>query len=206
MAIRAVVFDIGGVLEFTPRTGWGEKWETNLHLKPGTLDEQLKQVWREGSLGGMTEAEVEKAIKELLGLNQAQLEALMVDLWEEYVGTLNVAVANYFAGLRPAYLTAIISNSFVGARQREEALYHFGEICDLVVYSHEEGVRKPERRIFELTCERLGIQPAEMIFLDDVPGHVRAARELGIQAILFKDTDQALAEVQAGLEAAGNLE
>jgi hypothetical protein len=40
-----------------------------------------------------------------------------------------------------------------------------------------------------------------MVFLDDVPGHVTAARELGIQAILFKETAQALAEVQACLEA-----
>jgi hypothetical protein len=36
MAIRAVVFDIGGVLEITPRTGWDEKWEARLHLKPGS--------------------------------------------------------------------------------------------------------------------------------------------------------------------------
>jgi hypothetical protein len=35
MAIRAIVFDIGGVLEIMPRTGWVEKWEARLHLNPG---------------------------------------------------------------------------------------------------------------------------------------------------------------------------
>ncbi len=49
MAIRAVVFDIGGVLEITPRTGWVEKWEARLHLKPAELDERLMDVWRAGT-------------------------------------------------------------------------------------------------------------------------------------------------------------
>jgi len=60
MTIRAVVFDIGGVLEITPQTGWVEKWEARLHLKPGKLDERLMDVWRAGSLGNISEEEVEK--------------------------------------------------------------------------------------------------------------------------------------------------
>ena len=43
MAIRAVVFDIGGVLEITPRTGWEEKWEARLHVKPGELPNRHPQ-------------------------------------------------------------------------------------------------------------------------------------------------------------------
>ena len=62
MAIRAVVFDIGGVLEITPQTGWVEKWEVHLHLKPGELDERLMEVWKDGSIGTMSEEEVEQSI------------------------------------------------------------------------------------------------------------------------------------------------
>ena len=60
---------------------------------------------------------------------------------------------------------------------------------------------KPERRIFELTCERLGVQPAEIVFLDDVEPNVAAAREFGIQAILFRETKAAIANIQACLQA-----
>jgi len=49
MIIRAVVFDIGGVLEIIPPTGWVEKWEARLHLNPGELDERLMDVWRAGT-------------------------------------------------------------------------------------------------------------------------------------------------------------
>ena len=201
MTIRAVVFDIGGVLEITPETGWVEKWEAALHLKPGELDERLMEVWKDGSIGTISEEEVEKRIQTNLELDQAQVEALMSDLWEEYLGELNAPLAAYFSSLRPRYQTALLSNSFVGARRREQDRYHFAEMADLIVYSHEEGIAKPDRRIYELTCERLGVQPAEMIFLDDHERPVAAAGKLGINAILFQDTAQAIAAIEACLQA-----
>ena len=208
MAIRAVVFDIGGVLEITPPTGWVEKWEARLHLKAGELDERLMDVSRAGSLGTISEEEVEKRIGEILhfvqnDMGQGQVEAFMADLWEEYLGTLNVELATYFSSLRPRYQTAIISNSFVGARSREQERYHFDEMTDLIIYSHEVGIAKPERRIYELACERLGVQPGEMIFLDDVKRCVAAARDCGIHAILFQNTAQAIADIEAVLHAHG---
>src|SRR5712692_3506563 len=202
MTIQAVVFDIGGVLEITPRTGWVEKWEARLHLKPGELDERLMEVWKAGSSGTMSEEEVEQSIGEIMRIDQEQVEALMADLWEEYLGELNVELAAYFASLRPRYQTAILSNSFAGARDKEQERYQFAELCDLLIYSHEEGIAKPERRIFELTCERLGVQSAEVVFLDDVETNIAAAREFGMQAILFRETNEAIAAVQTCLQAA----
>ncbi len=201
MAIRAVVFDIGGVLEITPKTGWGAKWEAYLHLKPGQLDERLMSVWKDGSSGKLSEQEVEKSIGDILGLDRAQVDVFMNDLWQEYLGELNVELAAYFTSLRPRYQTAILSNSFAGARGKEQQRYQFAEMCDLIIYSHEEEMRKPDRRIYELACERLGVQPAEMVFLDDVDQSVAAARELGIHAIQFKETAQAIADIEACLEA-----
>jgi epoxide hydrolase-like predicted phosphatase len=201
MAIRAVVFDIGGVLEITPDTGMTEKWEQCLHLKPGELNKRMASVWRDGALGKCSEERVQQSLKELTGMDQAQVDAFWHDFWEEYLGELNVELAAYFSSLRSRYQTAIISNSFVGARTREQERYHFDEMTDLITYSHEVGIAKPDRRIFELTCERLSVQPAEMIFLDDVEMHVIAARAFGIRAILFQGTTQAIADIQACLQA-----
>lgn len=200
MAIRAVVFDIGGVLEITPQTGWVETWEVRLALKPGELHERLLDVWRDGGLGTITEEEVERLIGEIMEIGREQVEALMADLWEEYLGTLNVELAAYFASLRPRYQTALLSNSFAGARGKEQARYQFAELCDLLIYSHEEGIAKPERRIFELTCERLGVQPLEVVFLDDAEANVAAARDFGFHAILFRETGEAIAAIQACLQ------
>lgn len=201
MPIRAIIFDIGGVLEITPRTGWDARWEERLNLGPRGLSRQLGGVWRDGDVGKITIEEVEKRTAEILGLDQAQLDEFMRDLWEEYCGTLNTELATYFASLRPRYKTAIISNSFVGAREKEQERYGFGDICDLIIYSHEVGIKKPDRRIFELACERLGVQPSEAIFVDDVEESIVAAREVGMNAIVFKDTAQAIADIEACLAA-----
>ena len=203
MSIQAVVFDIGGVLEITPDRGMTEKWERLLNLKPGELDERLiNSGWViDGSLGKRSEEELYKMLGEITGMDSAQLDAFMRDLWEEYLGTLNVEMLTYFSSLRPRYKTALLSNSFVGARRKEQERYHFDEVTDLIIYSHEEGIAKPERRIFELTCERLGVQPQEAIFLDDVERNIVAAREFGIHPILFQETAQAIADIQAILHA-----
>ena len=203
VAIRAVVFDIGGVLEFTPQTGWAGRWEEQLGLPPGGLGARLGEVWRAGSIGSISEAEVERRTGELLGLGRARLDAFMADLWAEYLGTLNAELAAYFAGLRPRYKTAILSNSFVGAREKEQARYGFGDLCDTIIYSHEEGMQKPEPRFYALACERLGVRPAESLFLDDVEVCVAAARACGMRAILFRDNAQAIADIEACLATDG---
>jgi epoxide hydrolase-like predicted phosphatase len=203
MAIRAVVFDIGGVLEITPDTGMTQKWETQLHLKPGEMNGRMANVWSDGSLGRCTEEQVQQSLREIIGMDQGQVDAFWHDLWKQYLGMLNVPLATYFSSLRPRYQTAILSNSFVGARSREQESYHFADMTDLIIYSHEVGIAKPDRRIFELTCERLGLQLEEIIFLDDVEQHIAAARAIGIHAIHFRETAQAIADIQACLQ--GNI-
>lgn len=200
MTIKAVVFDIGGVLEYTPRTGWEKKWEERLGLPEGEILRGLADSWRGGSIGTITEEMVENDIRETLKLSPADFVSFRADMWEEYVGSLNVEMTEYFAGLRPRYRTAIISNSFVGARQREEELYHFGELCELIVYSHEVGFRKPDPQIFEICWTKLGIRPDEMVFVDDVEGHIQTARSLGIKGVVFKDNAQAIAEIEQVLK------
>ena len=51
--------------------------------------------------------------------------------------------------------------------------------------SGDEGVAKPDPAIFRLTVKRLGVEPGKAVFIDDSPGHVQAARELGLRAIHF---------------------
>jgi FMN phosphatase YigB (HAD superfamily) len=164
MAIRAIVFDIGGVLEITPPTGWIEKWEVLLGFQAGQLGEKLGDVWRCGSLGTLSLSEVEQRIGDILSIDHAHVAAFMDDLWLEYLGQPNDELITYFAQLRPRYKTAILSNSFVGAREKEQERYQFGDICDMLIYSHEEGMEKPEQRFFALLCERLDVQPDEIIF------------------------------------------
>ena len=75
------------------------------------------------------------------------------------------------------------------------------ELFELVVDSAFVGIRKPDAPIYELTIERLGdgIAAGDCLFVDDVAVNVAAARELGINAVRFRDNDQAIPEIRAEL-------
>jgi putative hydrolase of the HAD superfamily len=199
------VFDIGGGLERTPPTGWQERWSARLGLPRAAFDASMAPIGRAGSLGEISLDEAERRIRSALGLDDATLAELMRELWREYVGTLDEAVAAYFASLRggPAPMrTGILSNSFVGAREREQNLYGFEQMCDVVVYSHEEGVLKPDPRSYAIVCERLDVAPERAVFVDDVAANVDGARATGMQGILFVEAQQAIGELRALLREA----
>lgn len=196
MTIRAIVFDIGGVLEITPDLGVTDTWESRLGLAPGELNDRMRDTWRDGSIGTISEAEVHRAVLERLGLGEHQLAEFMADIWREYLGTANTELIEYARGLRPRYRTAIVSNSFVGAREREQAVYGFEDLVDEIIYSHECGMSKPDPGIYALACGRLGVEPTQMVFLDDFGPCVEGARQAGIHAVLYQDNAQAIRDVE----------
>jgi HAD superfamily hydrolase (TIGR01509 family) len=193
--ISAVIFDIGGVLEVNPPTGWQQRWAARLDLDVAQLDRRLGPILDAGSRGAATLPTVERVIATVLGLEEPALCAFMADLWAEYLGTPNAPLARWFAGLRPRYRTGILSNSFVGAREREQRLYGFQDMCDVVVYSHEEGCLKPDPRLYGIVCERLAVAPEHAVFVDDVPECVEGARAVGMRAIRFLDNHQVIRDL-----------
>jgi putative hydrolase of the HAD superfamily len=197
MPVHAVVFDIGGVLEINPPTEWRARWAARLQLEPDELERRVGGIWSPGAIGAATLAEIERRTAEALGLDEANLAALMNDAWAEYVGSLNRDLANYFGSLRPRYKTGILSNSFVGAREREQQAYGFEDMCDVIVYSHEVGYLKPEPRSYHVVCERLGVPPEDTVLLDDNQANVDGARAVGMRAVTFSNTRQAIADLQA---------
>ncbi|MFC7531738.1 HAD family hydrolase [Actinoplanes sp. GCM10030250] len=115
------------------------------------------------------------------------------------MGVANTELIEYARALRPAYRTGILSNSFVGAREREHQRYGFGDLVDDLIYSHEVGMNKPDPALWELTCRRMGVAPDEMVFVDNVPQLVDSALAFGINAVLMKETGQVIADINAML-------
>lgn len=68
-------------------------------------------------------------------------------------------------------------------------------LFDLVVESSIEGIRKPNPKIYQLTCERLGVAPEKAVFLDDLGINLKPARALGMQTIKVLDEAQAIDEL-----------
>jgi putative hydrolase of the HAD superfamily len=73
------------------------------------------------------------------------------------------------------------------------------EIFSVVVDSGFVGVRKPEPEIYALTLDRLGVAPDAALLVDDIELNCEAARALGMQAVWFRSTDQAIEEIESAL-------
>jgi putative hydrolase of the HAD superfamily len=200
MTIRAVVFDIGGVLAECEPMDFGRRAEAEHGLSPGTLGADLEEVWTAGAIGGITEADVTAALRERSGLTAEQVDVLLAEMWRQYLGVANTGLIAWARALRPAYRTGILSNSFVGAREREQAMFGFDDLVDDLVYSHEVGMSKPDPAIWELTARRLSVEPTEIAFLDDHRPNVEAARAFGFSAVFFENTTQAIADLEVVLD------
>ncbi|MFE9491295.1 HAD-IA family hydrolase [Streptomyces sp. NPDC006641] len=199
METRCVVLDIGGVLEMTPATGWDGEWERRLGLPTGSMHRGLGDIWEAGSVGRITEDEVRTRVAAVLGLDAVRTDAFMADLWDEYLGSPNEDLIAYVRSLRTRCRLGILSNSFVGAREREQKLYGFGDLVDDIVYSHEIGFGKPAAAAFEVTCARLGVRPGDCLFVDDAEANIAAAEAFGMRGLLFTDNAETVAGIEAHL-------
>jgi putative hydrolase of the HAD superfamily len=137
-----------------------------------------------------------------------RLEAVMAgDLGRPV--SLHGFAETFFAGLHPnerlfAYYRtlrergialALCTNNVREWEARWRGMLPIDEIFDVVVDSGFVGVRKPERRIYELTLARLDRTPERVVFVDDVEANVQAACELGMHGLRFAGTDEAIAAI-----------
>lgn len=99
------------------------------------------------------------------------------------------------AGVR----TALLSNSWGNEYDRSD--WH--EMFNTVVISGEVGMRKPERAIFELALDRIGLPAGECVFVDDVAPNIAAAAEAGLVGIVHHTFDETARELEALFPGAG---
>jgi epoxide hydrolase-like predicted phosphatase len=109
---------------------------------------------------------------------------------------------SYMAELRRRGLrTALLTNNVREWEPRWRAkIPDLDKVFEIVVDSAFVGMRKPEPEIYELTLDRLGGVAAEdCVFVDDTDVNCDAARVLGIRAVHFRETRQAIGEVEVAL-------
>ena len=204
---RAVICDFGGVLTvplieafFAVEAQSGASVEdlsramASVSEKRGShpLFDLEKGLLSEPEFLRMLEGELDGGVS-LDGFSEAYFSALEP----------NERMIDYIAELRRRGLrTALLTNN---VREWEPLwrakLPEIDETFEVVVDSAFVGMRKPEPGIYELTVERLGdgLEPRDCVFIDDTDVNCEAARELGMHAVHFGDTEQAIAEVEAAV-------
>ena len=115
----------------------------------------------------------------------------------------NQAMIDYMRELRGrGYRLAILTNNVREWEPLWRPKLPVDEIFELVVDSGFVGMRKPDREIYELTLERLGLPAESCLFVDDTEANVETARAVGLVAVHFHTSEQAIAEIEAALDGA----
>jgi putative hydrolase of the HAD superfamily len=211
LSVRAVVSDFGGVLT-TPLIQSFIAFQDETGIAMETLGTAMQRMAdRDGrhplfelEKGRLTEADFLQRIAgelepelghrpEMHRFSEIYFDALepnppMIELMRELKGR----------GLRMALLT----NNVREWEPLWRAMVPIDELFELVVDSAFVGCRKPEREIYEIMLERLGVPTDACLFIDDVEVNCEAAGELGMTTVQFRDNQQAMAEIRAALEGA----
>jgi putative hydrolase of the HAD superfamily len=133
---------------------------------------------------------------------QLEREVTMDGFGERYFAHLepNEPLIAYMRELKGrGYRMAICTNNVREWESLWRAKLPVDEIFDVVVDSGFVGVRKPEPRIYEITLERLGVPAGRALLVDDIELNCVVARDLGLHAVWFRSTEQAIEEIEAAL-------
>ncbi len=183
--IQAIIFDFGRVISAQKPLSLFRRYEEDLGLPRDSINRIMfdSAAWQDTLLGRKTAEEFWHAIGPQLNLHTPQ----EIDAFRRRYHAderLNEGVLALIRRLRGRYKLAVLSNSPSGLTQWL-ADWGIGDLFDVVFCSGDEGVVKPDPAAFRITLERLGVAPGEAVFIDDTPGHVEAARTLGLHGIVF---------------------
>jgi epoxide hydrolase-like predicted phosphatase len=202
MKITAVLWDMGGVFLRTFDRSGRARWAKRLGLSEGELEKAVFEgkAARRAALGQATEDEIWRSAGEQLGLAEADREAFSRDFFAG--DQLDHELLEFIRRLRPRWKTGLITNAWPGIRTWLVERWGAADAFDEMVISAEEGVAKPDPRIYHLTLDRLGVDPPHAVFVDDFEENVAGAQAIGMQGIRFVSTAQAMADVRSllGLE------
>ena len=172
--IDVVLFDFDGVVRRFPRNAEWHDQIAPVAFDPGLLDQAVT--------GKITDEEWRAEVLRRIGEDGAAAVAA----WSASAGEVNQAVLELVREARKHVPVGLLTNGTTRLAADLERLGITNEF-DQIFNSCELGVAKPDLAVYEMVCAKLGVEPASVFFVDDSPGHVDAAREAGLQAVLFVD-------------------
>jgi epoxide hydrolase-like predicted phosphatase len=211
MQFRAVIFDLGGVVFPSPFTAF-RAYEAANGLPHRFISEIVVQGGDGGAWSRFERGEF--GLDEFAVAFEAECAAaggtvVVADLFGGMAGGTGGAVPEMVTAITTirthGLRTAALTNNWVDT---DGSTHVSGDtpmataldgLFDTIVESARVGLRKPDPRIYELVCERLGVTPHESVFLDDLGTNLKAARAMGMTTIKVDDPVAAVRELGAVL-------
>ena len=193
--IQAVILDWGGVLMRTLDPNPRLVWDARLGLPAGSVNRLVFESveWRQALVGQVSDDEFWADLGARLSLAPEALAGLRRDFWAG--DRLDVDLVAFVRSLRPRFKTGLLSNFTAGLRPWLVE-HRLADAFDAIVISGEEGIVKPDARVYQLAAERLGAPLGACLFVDDFMENVAGARAAGMQALCFAPIEAAMSELR----------
>jgi len=202
VVIRAVIFDLGGVVLGSPLHAIAD-YEREHGIAPGSVNRVVADTGAEGAWGRLERGLVGLAAFAPAFEAECAAAGFAIDARVMFE---RMAAASQ---PRPAMLAAIRALRARGLRvaaltnnwpseDRGDGMRELRDHFDAFFESSVLGLQKPDPRIYQHACSALAIAPEQAVFLDDIGRNLKTARALGMQTIKVDTPEQALAEL-AGL-------
>lgn len=200
--VRAVLWDFGGVITTSPFDAFNA-YEAANGLAPGTIrtlnaTNPDSNAWARFERGQLDVEAFAKLFEEEAAAAGHRLDAL--EVLAGLRGELRPAMVEAVRRCHERLLTGLLTNNFEPAGADAEAGLGYEAVIDLfhvVVQSSEVGHRKPDPAFYGIACEKLGIEPSEAVFLDDLGVNLKPARAMGMHTIKVVDPKRALEELES---------
>ena len=193
MEIKAVIFDWGGVLIDDPAPGLMQYCAKELDVSKQQYTEAHQKFEADFVKGLISEDTFWSRICRELNMPKPKVPSL----WAEAFKVAYIPREDMFsmaASLRrDGYKTAVLSNTEIPAMQYFYQLQY--DMFDVLVFSCAKRMKKPEREIYELTVERLGVAVEQSVFIDDRLEYIKGAKQAGLKTILFRSIEQVKTEL-----------
>jgi putative hydrolase of the HAD superfamily len=195
MSRDGLLIDFGGVLTSNVFESFAAFCRAE-GLDPDTVrdrfmeDRAARDLLGELEEGRISNADFERRFAPMLGVSEPEgLIARLFGGMQHDEAMFDAVAAARRAGVR----TGLVSNSW-GEEGYDRS--RFGELFDVLVISGEIGIRKPAPEIYALAAERLGRPPERCVFVDDLPGNLKPAREIGMATVHHRSAEQTIAELE----------
>lgn len=193
--IKGIVFDWGGVLIDNPIPGIIAHCVKTLGTSGTEFWKTVRKFEEPFMKGESSEDAFWENVCSELGVQKPVERSLWGDAFRNAYSPKKEVFSLASSLRRKGYKIGFLSNTEVPAMK-----YFYEQdynIFDALVFSCAEGTMKPEKRIYELMLERIGLPPKETVFIDDREEYIDGAKEVGINTILFKDVEQVRKELAA---------
>ncbi len=202
---RAVIFDLGGVVFGSPFEHF-DTYERTAGLPTGSVRRVIARSSQDGAWAALERGELTmpafcaaldaEGAAEGVAIESAEIMVLI----GQGFGARPEMLAAITRIREHGLLTAALTNNWSGGSGNgSPPALRALTVFDVIVESAVEGMRKPDPRIYELTCERLGVEPTAAVFLDDIGANLKPARAMGMTTIKVDDAAQALRDLEAVL-------